>query len=66
MVQNQVLKIHLYINLLHRYMILIKNYEQYSAFIYGTTILLWLISSYNLNNNFNSGKIKSVDDLFNI
>ena len=43
-----------------------KNYEQYSAFIYGVTILLWLTSAYNLNNNFNSGKITKVDDLFNI
>jgi c-di-AMP phosphodiesterase-like protein len=43
-----------------------KNHEQYSAFIYIITLLLWSVSLYNINNNFNSGKINNYNQLFTI
>lgn len=40
-----------------------KNYEAYSYFTYSTTIILWLITMYNLNGKISSGEIKNFIDI---
>lgn len=43
-----------------------KNYKEYSAFTYMTTILLWAISVYNLSYKYKNGEINKFHDLLKI
>ena len=40
-----------------------KNNEQYSAFIYITTIALWFISLYRLYGNWRDGKLQRLEHI---